>query len=77
VLVLQGSLDSKTPIEGAIARTAELRTAGDVAFVRVEDAPHFVLLNAPDCFEQAVREFLATHKASASACRTASAHSAF
>lgn len=77
VLVLQGSLDPKTPIEGASTRAAALHAAGNVVFVRVEDAPHFVLLNAPGCFEQAVREFLTPQrKVEAPLCRKPSAHSA-
>ncbi len=78
ILVLQGSLDPKAPFEGAKARVAEFGAAGAITFIRVEDAPHFVLLNAPDCFEQAAGEFLATPlKVTAPDCRTASIHSAF
>jgi pimeloyl-ACP methyl ester carboxylesterase len=76
ILVLQGSLDLKTPIEGALARIAELPKTGQVELVRVEASPHFVLLNAPDCFEEAVRQFVTRRKFAAPACQTPSAHSA-
>lgn len=58
-LVIQGARDPKTPIEGAVAQVRSLRRAGPVTLVEARGAPHFVLLNAPDCFEQAVRRFVA------------------
>lgn len=76
ILVLQGSLDPKTPLAGALARAAELRKHARVTFVRVEDAPHFVLLNAPNCFEQTTQAFIASRRISPHACRVPSAHSA-
>jgi pimeloyl-ACP methyl ester carboxylesterase len=76
ILVMQGSLDPKTPLAGALARAAQLRSSGKVVFVRVEGAPHAVLLTAPGCFEQAVQEFIARGAVTAPACRTPSSHSA-
>jgi pimeloyl-ACP methyl ester carboxylesterase len=67
-LVIQGTRDPKTPIEGAVAQVAALRKAGPVALVKAARAPHFVLLNAPDCFEQAVRRFIAGKPGAAAAC---------
>lgn len=56
VLVLQGDMDPKTPYAGALAHAGLLSSAGVVRFVRIEGAPHFVLLTAEAC---AVREILA------------------
>jgi pimeloyl-ACP methyl ester carboxylesterase len=56
VLVLQGDMDPKTPYAGALAHAGRLSGAGVVRFVRIEGAPHFVLLTAEAC---AVGEILA------------------
>ena len=60
-LVLQGTLDPKTPYAGAQAQVQALtqRKAGKVALVTVHNAPHFILWTAPACFEQASTRFLA------------------
>ena len=60
-LVLQGTLDPKTPYAGAQAQVQALtqRKAGKVELVTVHNAPHFILWTAPACFEQASTRFLA------------------
>ena len=60
-LVLQGTLDPKTPYAGAQAQVQALtqRKAGKVALATVHNAPHFILWTAPACFEQASTRFLA------------------
>jgi pimeloyl-ACP methyl ester carboxylesterase len=69
-LVLQGTLDPKTPLEGAQEHIALLRAAGPVSLVQVSDSPHFVLMSSPDCFEQAARSFIEGGTARAPACAT-------
>ena len=60
-LVLQGTLDPKTPYAGAQAQVQALTQgkAGKVALATVQNAPHFILWTAPACFEQASTRFLA------------------
>ncbi len=60
-LVLQGTLDPKTPYAGAQAQVQALtqRKAGKVALATVQNAPHFILWTAPACFEQASTRFIA------------------
>lgn len=60
-LVLQGTLDTKTPYAGAQAQVQALtqRKAGKVALSSVRNAPHFILWTAPACFEQASQRFIA------------------
>lgn len=59
VLVYSGTLDPKTHYQGALAHVTELKTRGDVRLVSVKQAPHFVLMTAPDCFERITRAFVA------------------
>ncbi|MBW3500271.1 alpha/beta fold hydrolase [Janthinobacterium sp. NKUCC08_JDC] len=60
-LVLQGSLDPKTPYAGAQAQVRALTQskAGKVALSTVHNAPHFILWTAPACFKQASTRFIA------------------
>ncbi|WP_409026327.1 alpha/beta fold hydrolase [Janthinobacterium sp. SUN098] len=64
-LVLQGTLDPKTPYAGAQAQVQALtqRKAGKVALSTVQNAPHFILWTAPACFEQATTRFIAGKQA--------------
>lgn len=57
-IVLHGTLDPKTPFHGAEEHVAALRTAGEIALVPVERAPHFILMTAPEEFVRSVRSFL-------------------
>lgn len=66
VLVLQGTLDPKTPYAGAQAQVAALRQASagparadKVTLATIGQAPHFILWAAPACFEQSVQRFIA------------------
>lgn len=70
-LVLQGALDPKTPFDGARMQVETLAGAGSVTLIPVADAPHFILMNAPDCFEAAVRGFVAGGAGRAGACAKA------
>ena len=65
MLVLQGTLDPKTPYAGAQAQVAALRQAGagKVALASIHQAPHFILWTAPACFEQAAQRFIAGKRA--------------
>jgi pimeloyl-ACP methyl ester carboxylesterase len=57
-LVLQGSLDPKTPIAGARRQIEALRQAGEIELSEIVGAPHWILFMAPGCFEQATISFL-------------------
>ncbi|NHQ94225.1 alpha/beta fold hydrolase [Janthinobacterium lividum] len=59
-LVLQGTLDPKTPYAGAQAQVRALAQskAGKVALSTVQNAPHFILWTAPACLEQASTRFI-------------------
>lgn len=57
-MVLQGTLDPKTPYHGAQEHVAALATAGDIELVSVEGAAHFVMLTAPEEFKRVVRAFI-------------------
>ena len=61
MLVLQGTMDPKTPYAGAQAQVQALTQskAGKVALSTVHNAPHFILWTAPACFEQASARFIA------------------
>lgn len=66
VLVLQGTLDPKTPYAGAQAQVAALRQASagragasKVTLATIGQAPHFILWAAPACFERSVQRFIA------------------
>jgi pimeloyl-ACP methyl ester carboxylesterase len=58
ILVLQGTLDPKTPLEGAVAHIAQWHSAKQVKLVSVSGSPHFVLMTSPTCFKDAVSDFL-------------------
>lgn len=57
-LVLQGTLDPATPIDGARAHVAALSPLGDVRLTTVVDGAHGLFLTAPDCFAQAASAFV-------------------
>jgi pimeloyl-ACP methyl ester carboxylesterase len=59
VLVVQGTLDPKTPLEGAQLHIEDLRQAGaEVQVVTVERAPHALWYFAPDCLDGAIAGFI-------------------
>lgn len=58
VLVFGGTLDPKTPYDGARGHVAALKKSGKVALVTVPAAPHFILWSAPACFALHTREFV-------------------
>lgn len=68
VLVLQGDMDPKTPYAGALAHAEQLSRAGVVRFVRIEGAPHFVLLTAEACAVEAIQAFSASPNAGERTC---------
>lgn len=57
-LVVQGTLDPKTPYAGAMAHVAALAGIGPVRLAAVEGAPHFVAFVAPDCFVRFASAFV-------------------
>lgn len=70
IIVLQGTLDPKTPIEGAAAQIALLQNRSSVAQVKVIGAPHFLLFAAPDCLVPAVYDFVHGLRARNTICRS-------
>jgi pimeloyl-ACP methyl ester carboxylesterase len=62
MLVLSGTLDPKTHLQGAQAHVAALRPNvapnAALSWVLVEGAPHFILWTAPGCFQSQVRRFV-------------------
>lgn len=58
-LVLQGTLDPATPIEGARAHIAALSPRGHIHLTTVTDGAHGLVLTAPGCFVQATSAFIA------------------
>lgn len=59
VLVVHGSLDPKTPLEGARAHVDALEADGaDVTLMTVERAPHAIWFFAPACLYRAMDDFL-------------------
>jgi Predicted hydrolases or acyltransferases (alpha/beta hydrolase superfamily) len=57
-LVIHGTLDPKTHLNGAIQHVEKLSTTNKINFVEVQDAPHFIALFAPDAFAEAVNLFI-------------------
>jgi len=57
-IVLQGTLDPKTPYFGAADHVTRLKSSGEIRLTPVEGAPHFILMTAPAEFIQLVQEFL-------------------
>jgi pimeloyl-ACP methyl ester carboxylesterase len=57
-IVLHGTLDPKTPLDGAEAHVAELKAAGEIKLASVDRSPHFILMSAPAEFTRLVQEFL-------------------
>ncbi|MEP1420593.1 MAG: alpha/beta fold hydrolase [Erythrobacter sp.] len=57
-IVLQGTLDPKTPYHGAEEHVAKLKAVGNIELVPVERAPHFILMTAPDELKRSVRDFI-------------------
>lgn len=57
-LVLHGTLDARTPFDGARTLVAALDEVGPVGLVGVHDAPHYLVAYAPECFTRHVRDFV-------------------
>lgn len=67
-LVLQGTLDPKTPYDGAREHVELLRKSGPVSLVPVLGAPHFILWTAPGCFERQVAAFVSGRRTPEAQC---------
>ncbi|WP_394204889.1 alpha/beta fold hydrolase [Shewanella waksmanii] len=57
-LVIHGSLDPKTHLDGAIAHSEQLAKRGELSFIKITDGVHFSALNAPSCFKQYAELFI-------------------
>ncbi len=62
-LVIQGTLDPATPIDGARAHIAALSSLGDIQLTTVEGGAHALVLTGQGCFIDAVSVFMAGAKA--------------
>lgn len=58
-LVIQGTLDPATPIEGARAHTSALSSRGEIQMTTVVGGAHALVLTGQDCFVDAVSAFIA------------------
>lgn len=58
MLVIHGTLDPKTHVIGADRHVEKLRKKGNVTYVKVKDAPHFISLFAPNAFSKEVTKFM-------------------
>jgi pimeloyl-ACP methyl ester carboxylesterase len=58
-LVIQGTLDPATPIEGARAHIAALSPRGDIHLTTVNGGAHALVLTGQACFVEAVSAFMA------------------
>jgi pimeloyl-ACP methyl ester carboxylesterase len=57
-LVVHGTLDPKTHLEGALKHVELLSQDNSVNLVKIKNAPHFIAFFAPDAFQDAVAAFL-------------------
>lgn len=57
-LVIQGTLDPATPMDGARAHIAALDSRGHVQLTTVVDGAHGLVLTAPECFALAASAFV-------------------
>lgn len=58
MLVFGGTLDPKTPYDGALNHIAALRVSGPIGLISVIGASHFILWTAPDCFVRYTSAFV-------------------
>ncbi len=58
VLVLQGTLDPKTPYEAALEHVQTWQTQNPVAILTLNDAPHAAYLTAQDCLAGPLSRFV-------------------
>lgn len=57
LLILQGTLDAKTPYDSAVKRAASLRASGPVALLTLTDAPHAAYITSQDCLTKPLARF--------------------
>jgi pimeloyl-ACP methyl ester carboxylesterase len=57
MLILQGTLDPKTPYDSAVKRAASLRANGSVAMITLTDAPHAAYITSQDCLAKPLARF--------------------
>jgi hypothetical protein len=58
IIVLHGTMDPKTHYNAAVKHAEKLAIVGDVTFIDITDAPHFIAFNAPTCFKSYVGKFI-------------------
>ena len=63
MLILQGTLDPKTPYDSAVKRAATLRSRGSVALLTLTDAPHAAYITSQDCLTEPLARFAKNPKA--------------
>ena len=69
IMILHGTLDSKTHFTAARNHATELAQRGELTFIDIIDAPHFIAFNAPTCFKQFASNFINDKEMSALACK--------
>ena len=72
MLVLQGTLDPKTPYASAVQRAASLRNHASVEIITLTDAPHAAYISSQDCLAEPLSHFARDpNSASSQACAPA------
>lgn len=58
MLVLQGTLDPKTPYQGAVQRVKALEDKTDIAMITLIDAPHVAYFTSQTCIREPLQAFV-------------------
>ncbi|AMO71335.1 alpha/beta fold hydrolase [Sphingorhabdus sp. M41] len=63
MLILQGTLDPKTPYDSAAKHAASLRASASVTMLTLTDAPHAAYITSQDCLTEPLARFAKNPKA--------------
>jgi len=68
IMIIHGTLDSKTHHKAAKDHANALTQGGNVKFIDIVDAPHFIALNAPSCFKKLAVSFITNEDKQGATC---------
>lgn len=74
MLVMQGTLDPKTPYQGAVRRVESLEDKTDIAMIKLIDAPHVAYFTAQECIRKPLKLFVEGTAVGDSECTADDAH---
>lgn len=77
IIVLQGTLDEKTPYKAAVNHIAKLPGRADIPLVTLTDAPHGVFFTAKECLKDPLQAFVAGHDVTSHSCSAVQAKLVF